>query len=259
MPRYRLLASQSLAAVALALALFNDSGAASYFDVPPRATGISALLLAMAAFLVAMRSGSVIVSVLLTAQGIADMSAAASAGSGIGVVFGAIPLVLGLCKAAITWKSDRKPVLPKERVATGRTSIAVAAIVLIAVAASGAYYLSVARSTPSSLTTSESSSGLPSVPVSIYDGASKSSDPPGYSPDSIVLVIGVNNTVTWTNNDSVHHTVTSTSAPAGASFNSGNIGPGATYTHTFTVPGTYHYDCEYHSWMTGTIVVEDAQ
>ena len=76
------------------------------------------------------------------------------------------------------------------------------------------------------------------------------------TPDSITLVIGVNNTVTWTNNDSVHHTVTSTTAPAGGSFNSGNMNGGATCTHTFTVPGTYHYDCIYHSWMTGTMVVK---
>jgi plastocyanin len=50
--------------------------------------------------------------------------------------------------------------------------------------------------------------------------------------------------------------VTSTSAPQGGSFNSGNMSAGATCTHTFTVPGTYQYDCVYHSWMTGTIVVK---
>jgi plastocyanin len=31
---------------------------------------------------------------------------------------------------------------------------------------------------------------------------------------------------------------------------------GSAYTHAFGVPGTYQYDCKYHSWMTGTIVVK---
>jgi plastocyanin len=94
------------------------------------------------------------------------------------------------------------------------------------------------------------------IQVSIYSGAASSSDPPGYTPDSTTLVIGVNNTVTWTNNDSVHHTVTSTSAPSGGSFNSGNMNPSATNTRTFPFAGTYNYDCTYHSWMIGTIMVK---
>jgi len=72
----------------------------------------------------------------------------------------------------------------------------------------------------------------------------------------MTVVIGVNNSVTWTNDDSAAHTVTSTSAPAGTCLDSGNMGSGASYTYTFTVPGTYKYDCSYHSWMTGTAVVK---
>ncbi len=30
---------------------------------------------------------------------------------------------------------------------------------------------------------------------------------------------------------------------------------GDTYMFTFTVPGTYQYSCQYHSWMTGTVTV----
>src|SRR5438128_2693652 len=45
--------------------------------------------------------------------------------------------------------------------------------------------------------------------------------------------------VTWPNNDVANHTVTSTTTPTGAaSFNSGNMGPIATYTATFPVDGT---------------------
>ena len=135
----------------------------------------------------------------------------------------------------------------------------VAAIVIIVVAVGGvvAYEVSSNTAPPnSSVCGSSARSGQTPVQVSIYSGSSNSANPPGYTPDSIILVVGVNNTVTWTNNDSVHHTVTSTSAPTGGAFNSGNMQPGVACTHTFTVPGTYQYDCVYHSWMTGTVVVK---
>jgi len=94
------------------------------------------------------------------------------------------------------------------------------------------------------------------VAVSIPSGAGSPSGAPGYSPDKITLVVGANNTVTWTNNDSAHHTVTSSSVPSGAtSFNSGDLAPGATYSYTFTTPGTYTYICNYHTWMTATVTV----
>lgn len=102
---------------------------------------------------------------------------------------------------------------------------------------------------------SASPSSASAVKVSMPNGAGNPNGAPGYAPDNLTLVIGVNNTVTWTNNDSAHHTVTSTKAPAGASFNSGDMAPGATFSFTFTVPGTYQYDCVYHFWMTGTITV----
>lgn len=77
-----------------------------------------------------------------------------------------------------------------------------------------------------------------------------------FSPVNIKVVIGVNNTVTWINQDGVPHTVTSSSVPSGASmFNSGNMNPGATFTMTFTVAGTYGYYCQYHNWMKGTVTV----
>ncbi len=73
-----------------------------------------------------------------------------------------------------------------------------------------------------------------------------------YSPASITVVIGVNNTVTWVNEDGVLHTVTAT----GGSFDSGTMAAGASWSHTFTTPGTYSYVCTFHSWMKGTITVK---
>jgi plastocyanin len=144
-----------------------------------------------------------------------------------------------------------------DRKAIGKAVISVIVVVAMAVAAIGVYMVSSNTGLPdSSVCSSSPASNKAPVQVSIYDGSGNSANPPGYKPDTITLVIGVNNTVTWTNNDSVHHTVTSTSAPSGGSFNSGNMNAGATCTHTFTVAGTYDYDCIYHSWMTGTIIVK---
>ena len=50
------------------------------------------------------------------------------------------------------------------------------------------------------------------------------------------------------------HTATSTDGPA--SFDSGNIAAGATWSFTFTEAGTYEYKCDYHSSMTASIAVE---
>lgn len=78
-----------------------------------------------------------------------------------------------------------------------------------------------------------------------------------YNPSIITVVIGVNNTVLWKNEDSVAHTVYSDKTPAGASaFNSGQIASGSGYTYTFTVPGTYEYYCAIHPWMGGIVIVK---
>jgi plastocyanin len=99
--------------------------------------------------------------------------------------------------------------------------------------------------------------GQSTVMVSIPLGAGASQwGAPGYSPDRIMVVIDVNNTVTWTNDDVDYHTVTS---PAGTGLiSSGDMAPGATYSNTFTTRGTYIYICAYHTWMEGTVVVEAA-
>ncbi|HIF37463.1 MAG TPA: BspA family leucine-rich repeat surface protein [Marine Group III euryarchaeote] len=67
------------------------------------------------------------------------------------------------------------------------------------------------------------------------------------------LTISVGDTVTWTNNDGISHTATSTDGPE--SFDSGNMGSGDTWSFTFTEAGTYEYKCNYHSSQTGRIIV----
>lgn len=54
------------------------------------------------------------------------------------------------------------------------------------------------------------------------------------------------------------HTATSTSVPTGArAFDSGRMEPGATFEVVVDVAGTWSFRCDFHSGMTGTIVVAD--
>lgn len=92
------------------------------------------------------------------------------------------------------------------------------------------------------------------VTVTIPSGAGTPSGAPGYAPDTIVVLVGVNNTVTFVNSDTAPHTVTADDG----SFNSGNLNPGQSWTHTFSTPGTFSFHCEYHAWMKGSIVVRQS-
>ncbi|MFF2142952.1 cupredoxin domain-containing protein [Kitasatospora sp. NPDC058190] len=67
------------------------------------------------------------------------------------------------------------------------------------------------------------------------------------------LTVSTGTTVTWTNNDSDAHTVTSTGS---GPLNSAPLNQGASYSYTFTTPGTYAYICSIHPFMHGTVVVQ---
>lgn len=66
------------------------------------------------------------------------------------------------------------------------------------------------------------------------------------------LRVAVGTRVTWTNNDSVNHTITSQDNL----FDSGTISKGATFSYIFNQSGTFEYHCKIHPSMTGKIIVE---
>lgn len=70
-----------------------------------------------------------------------------------------------------------------------------------------------------------------------------------FSPSIVTIKIGT--TITWTNNDSVLHTVTSID-----NFDSGNIAQGKTFSYTFDEVGIFEYLCTIHPYMQGKIIVE---
>ena len=66
--------------------------------------------------------------------------------------------------------------------------------------------------------------------------------------------------VTWINDDSVAHTITSGSARDGpdGTFDSRQIKPGETFSHVFKMTGTFGYFCTVYPWMSGVITVNDS-
>lgn len=80
------------------------------------------------------------------------------------------------------------------------------------------------------------------------DAWSTSSTTP-YQPIRIQVQEGTE--VTWTNDDSVVHTVTDVDK-----FDSNLINAGESWSYTFTEEGTYNYYCTLHPWMKGTVEVE---
>src|SRR5439155_4528334 len=65
----------------------------------------------------------------------------------------------------------------------------------------------------------------------------------------------VGDSVTWTNNDGFGHTAT-TKGGAPEAFDSGTLSGGKQFSRTFTLPGTYNYQCNIHgASMSGSITV----
>jgi len=76
-----------------------------------------------------------------------------------------------------------------------------------------------------------------------------------YIPSSVNVNIG--ETVTWSNDDTAAHTVTSGSPADGVDgiFDSSLFAAGTTFSHTFEEEGTFNYFCMVHPWMVGVVMV----
>jgi plastocyanin len=91
-----------------------------------------------------------------------------------------------------------------------------------------------------------------------------------FAPAAITITVG--QTIEWRNTSNIAHTVTADPSkarkpgdvelPKGARpFASGTMKPGATFKHTFTVPGRYKYICKFHELqgMIGEVNVKPAE
>ena len=71
-----------------------------------------------------------------------------------------------------------------------------------------------------------------------------------FDPETLTAAVG--ETVTWTNEDSAAHTVTSDGE---GPLDSGDLDQGSTYEASFDRAGTYAYICTIHPTMQGTVEV----
>ena len=76
-----------------------------------------------------------------------------------------------------------------------------------------------------------------------------------YIPADISISVG--DTVTWSNDDTAAHTVTSGLPAEGpdGNFDSSLFMAGTTYEYTFDTAGEYPYFCMVHPWMVGSVTV----
>lgn len=81
-------------------------------------------------------------------------------------------------------------------------------------------------------------------------GADVSIENFAFGPNAITISVG--DTVSWTNDESsTAHTTTSDDGL----WDSGSLGGGGTFEHTFDDAGTFDYICSIHPSMTATITV----
>jgi plastocyanin len=100
------------------------------------------------------------------------------------------------------------------------------------------------------------------VPISVVGGGAMAA---GAAPASVViehyafapgqLSVTVGDTVTWTNNDTAGHDVTSV---GGGPLKSPLLSKGQSYSLTFTTAGTFRYTCTVHPDMLATVAVKAA-
>jgi len=95
------------------------------------------------------------------------------------------------------------------------------------------------------------SPSTPDADVLIVSGA-QGKGANAYDPNPFTVSLAAGGTVKWGNDDGITHTVTADDV----SFNSGSLGSGNTFSHTFLAVGTVTYHCTIHPTMVGTIQVD---
>lgn len=100
-----------------------------------------------------------------------------------------------------------------------------------------------------------------SVTVTIPAGASLADNNVNFTPKDITVVLGVNNTVVWVNENVNPERVIGQDEdmPGGFGKIRTLIEPeGGTFAFTFTEEGTYNYLSAAHPWLQGTVTVKKA-
>ena len=120
--------------------------------------------------------------------------------------------------------------------------------VIVALAAVGC-----GSSNSSSTSSASSSSASTSTAAAASSGGGVAIKMQNIAFDPKDVTVKVGQKVTWTNDDSVDHNVTSKS---GETIKSDNFGKGGTFSFTPTKAGKISYVCTIHPGMTGTLTVQ---
>ncbi|HEX6696994.1 MAG TPA: plastocyanin/azurin family copper-binding protein [Solirubrobacteraceae bacterium] len=126
-----------------------------------------------------------------------------------------------------------------------RILLALGAVVALAAAGCGG-------SNSSSTSSGSSSSASTSTAAASSSGGGVAIKMQNIAFDPKAVTVKVGQKVTWTNDDTVDHNVTSQS---GETIKSDNFGKGGTFSFTPTKAGTIKYVCTIHPGMTATLTV----
>jgi len=129
--------------------------------------------------------------------------------------------------------------MPRIRFLWGALSLA-SAVTLLLVACAG----SSGVSSPASPTPSPTPVAVVNVKIVEKNGV--------YAFEPVTLSIKVGTQVVWVNDTPTTHTVTSDTGV----FEIDNLAAKQTFKFLFSKPGTYPYYCNFHTYMTGTIIVK---
>ena len=110
------------------------------------------------------------------------------------------------------------------------------------------------------LIVSPSNDGIPNVSkVTIPAGSVNQDSGKNYEPQYLVVVLGVNNTVMWVNEDRVANYISADSMDDPLFWNATNPGeallPGKAFNFTFTKAGEFGYHGHVLPWMKGRVLV----
>jgi plastocyanin len=100
--------------------------------------------------------------------------------------------------------------------------------------------------------TSLPATSIPATSLQAVSGNETKINISGFAFDPATITIKVGQAVTWTNQDSVVHTVVASDN----SWSSDSLETGASFSHTFDTAGTFTYICGVHPSMKGTVIVQ---
>jgi plastocyanin len=152
-------------------------------------------------------------------------------------------------------ETTQQPPGPSKKKRT--VSISTVLILVLAAIAGVAYYVGTPASLPPANATSDAACPTLGVQIVIPQGVG-SNESIRFEPPTLTVVVGVNNTVTWNDQDTTaaHNVISVSVPPNGVQWYFDGMSGGNIYCVTLTAPGTYTYEVFLSQIVEGTIIVK---